>query len=146
VRVFAQLHEKYPVDAVVLPALADRAAPFSHSKAHWDGAEEAIATPAHGLAVLTDQTSDLLGTMRAASLVVRIAAPDDTTLFEDRGGIQLTERLVHGRSVDVPQGELFADAARNAQAVQLALRQLAPPAPAPAPAPHSPQAGKSAPR
>jgi len=144
VRVFAQLHEKYPIDAVVLPALADRAAPFSHSKARWDGAEEAIAAPPHGLAVFTDQTSDLLGTMRAASLVVRIAAPDDTTLFEDRGGIQLTERLVHGRPADVPQGELFADAARNAQAVQLALRQLAPPVPAPAP--HSPQPGKSSPR
>jgi hypothetical protein len=125
-RVFAQLHDKYPIDAVVLPSIAERAAPFSHTKARWDGVAEAVAAAPHGLAVLTDQTSQLLGTMRAASLVVRIAAPDDVTLFEDRGGIQLTERLVHGRSVDVPEAELLTDAAKNAQAVEAALRQLAP--------------------
>jgi len=132
-RVFAQLHDKYPIDAVVLPSIAERAAPFSHTKARWDGVEETVATPPHGLAVLTDQTSQLLGTMRAASLVVRVAAPDDATLFEDRGGIQLTERLIHGRSVDVPEGELLIDAARNAQSVDVALRQLAPAPPAPKP-------------
>jgi hypothetical protein len=87
---------------------------------------EPVAAPQHGFAALTDQTSQLIGTMRAVSLVVRIAAPDDTTLFEDRGGIQLTERLIHGRSVDVPPQELFADETKNAQAIEVALRQLAP--------------------
>ena len=125
-RVFAQLHDKYPIDAVVLPSLADRPAPFSRSKAHWDGVIEPVAAPQHGFAALTDQTSQLIGTMRAVSLIVRIAAPDDTTLFEDRGGIQLTERLIRGRSVDVPPQELFADETKNAQAIEVALRQLAP--------------------
>ena len=125
-RVFAQLHDKYPIDAVVLPSLADRPAPFSRSKAHWDGVIEPVAAPQHGFAALTDQTSQLIGTMRAVSLVVRIAASDDITLFEDRGGIQLTERLIHGRSVDVPPQELFADETKNAQAIEVALRQLAP--------------------
>jgi hypothetical protein len=129
-RVFAQLHDKYPIDAVVLPKLAQRPAHFSHSKAHWDGVVEQVAAPPHGFAVFTDQTSQLIGTAQAASLVVRIADGDDTTLFEDRGGIQLMGRLIHGRTVDVPQAELFTDAARNAQAVEVALRQLAPPPPA----------------
>jgi hypothetical protein len=129
-RVFAQLHEKYPIDAVVLPSLTERPAHFSHSTAHWDGVAEQVAAPAHGFAALTDQTSQLIGTVKAASLLVRIADGEDTTLFEDRGGIQLMGRLIHGRTVDVPQAELFADAARNTQAVEVALRQLAPPAPA----------------
>jgi hypothetical protein len=135
-RVFAQLHEKCPIDAIVLPSISERAAPFSHSKAHWDGVVEPVAAAPHGLAALTDQTGQLLGTMRAASLVVRIAAPDDATLFEDRGGIQLTERLVRGRSVDLPEAELLTDAAKNTQAVETALRQLAPAPPAPAASSH----------
>lgn len=125
-RVFAQLHDKYPIDAVVLPSLAERPAPFSRSKAHWDSVVEPVAAAQHGFAALTDQTSELIGTIAALSLVVRIAAADDTTLFEDRGGIQLTERLIHGRRADIPQGELFAEAAKDTRAVEVALQQLAP--------------------
>jgi hypothetical protein len=128
-RVFAQLHEKYPIDAVVLSAVVERAAPFSHTHAHWDGVAEPVEAPQHGFAALMDQTSKLLGTMRAASLEVRIATADDTTLFEDRGGIQLTERLIHGRSAALPERELFSDADKNSRAVEVALRQLAPPPP-----------------
>lgn len=125
-RVFAALHDKHPIDAVVLPEIAARAAPFSSGKARWDGVVEPVSTRKSGLGALLDRDSGYLGSVSALSLVVRIADGDDTTLFEDSGGIQVTERLINGHRVEVPQAERLADAAKNQQAVEVALRELAP--------------------
>ena len=124
-RVFALLHDKYPIDAVILPSVAGREAPFSSGKAHWDGVSEPVTTKKHGLGALLDRDSDYLGYIDAISLELRIADGDDTTLFEDSGGIQVIEQVAGGRQIAVPQAELFADAAKNAQAVEAAFRELA---------------------
>ena len=121
---FALLHDKYPIDAVFLPSLAVRSAPFSSGAAHWDGVVEQAITKKHGIGVLLDRDPNFVGYVDAVSLELRMADGEDTTLFEDSGGIQVTEHVSNGRHVAVPEAELFADAAKNAQAIDVALREF----------------------
>lgn len=120
--VFSILHDKYAIDAVVLPQLAVRPVTYQRGEARWDGVVEQVDPKKKGGSLLFGNR--YFGSVNAMSVVVRIADADDATQFEDSGGIQIIEHAVEGRSVDVPRPELFADAAKNAQAVTVALREL----------------------
>lgn len=126
-RVLETLRKNYGVTAVVTTGIEPRRAPFRYGTADWDGASESVSYSKSMLASAFGGSGDYVGVLNALSLVVRIVDAEDNSLFSGVGGIQLTEKLTDGRTVAIPPGELFADPAKNARAVEIALRGLAPP-------------------
>ena len=124
------MREKYGITAVVYPSVVLTNAAFAQGTAKWDGVTDKVTTAKGVFGTLFDPSSGYIGELSALSLSIRIADADDRTLFEEPGGIQVIEKYSGGRLSPVPEPELFSDAAKDASAVETALRPLAA-APAP---------------
>lgn len=126
VKVVGAVRDQHEVDAVVVPAIEARNAYLQDDYATWDGAKE--------LAVPTKRRFDAFfglfhyGYVRSLSLGVRFVDAEGEVLYEGRGAIQLAEHLEGQRHVSVPESDLFADPAKDRQAVEIALKELEPPA------------------
>jgi len=128
-RVLESMRAEYQVAALVLPAIEVRVAPFEYLVAGWDGATEQVGPGRAGLDMVIGYDRFYRGEIRALSLAVRIVDLNGELLFEGTGGIQLAEHFSHGQHVGRLRQELLADPARDAAAVAIALRELAPPPP-----------------
>ena len=126
-RVLDALREKYGVTAVVLAAVEPQRAPLRYGRAEWDGASEPVSNSKSMLASAFGGSGDYVGVLNALSLAVHIVDAEGESLFDGTGGIQLAEKLSSGHAAAIPQPELFADPANDVRAVEIALRDLAPP-------------------
>lgn len=126
----AQLEERYGADALLRVDLRVVPAVLSHDVAAWDGVTERAGT-GFWKALLVGSHS---GRIPALSVVVFLTAADGTELYAKAGGLRILGRVnAAGKQERIPHAELFADEARNAQALSLALDPLLgiPPAPEP---------------
>jgi hypothetical protein len=111
----AQLRERYGADALLRVDLRVVSARLDHDVASWDGVTESA-----GIGFWKAS-----GRLPALSIVAWLTGADGTDLYSNAGGLRIIQRLdAHRQMVKVPQAELFADEARNARAVSLALDPL----------------------
>jgi hypothetical protein len=123
--VFASAAGGQEVQAILYPAVVLSVAAFSQGTAQWDGVKERAFVAKSALGKLFNPAKTLVGQIDALSLKLRLADPDEATLLEDSGGLQLIERVANGARTPVPKEELFAEPAREVAAIDLALQSLA---------------------
>ncbi len=111
----------YHPDAFLWPSVQVVVANFSHGTAEWDGARQGYQS--FGKRLLSLGGGDY-GRAPALSLLVQLYDPDDRLLYSSWGGIQLLSIPGGGKFNDVPDSLLFADTARSAEAVSIALCPL----------------------
>ena len=128
-------------DALMLMTLTRTVASQKYANAAWDGTEQQAMTlgPVKKGAKLfggSENPTAGEGSVAASSLHVLLRNADGTVLYDARGGIELVQQLSLGMErsynrIDYPQhltdrapSELFKDSARNAHAVDSALREL----------------------
>jgi hypothetical protein len=110
--------------AFVFPEVDIRSAPFQAGMANWDGVKEMVTSSKSWLGTMFNPNAQYLGQMPALSLKISIVDVANQTLYEDYGGIQVAKRVVGGQLQDVPEPELFSNAANDSRAVDLALRAM----------------------
>jgi hypothetical protein len=130
-------------DALITVSVLRTSAPQKLGFAEWDGAEQDAITlqPASIVRKVFKGNENRAageGLVQASSLRVTLQDAGGRTLFEGRGGIELLEKLSArmyeshdqaGMSQTLtkrPPQELFQDATRNQEAVQIALHELVP--------------------
>jgi len=119
-----RLSQLYSASIFVTAGFFVRQAHFLEEKAAWDGVSEQVAHIADWKKAFV-MTS---GVTRALSFGVFVRDTEGTPLHTGWGGIHLIERLEKDRFVRVPDEELFRDAERIQQAVDMSLRGwLSPP-------------------
>jgi hypothetical protein len=116
-----------PVDAVLWPSIVERTADTDGTNAYWDGAGQHLFNLGPAKRKFWPGQRLGGGVVQALSLDVDLRAPDDTPLYEARGGIQILERPGDGGKEALTSLELFRDPARDEEAVRLALGPLAVP-------------------
>jgi len=124
-RVLQGLQEAYGPQAVVTVRVVARTAPYSAGTAEWDGVTQSVEGFSRVASVL-DPQGNAGGRLAANSLEVRILDPAGVALFEGIGGIELTEQVASGRRTGLPESQLFANAAADLRAIDVALAPLAP--------------------
>jgi hypothetical protein len=125
-QVFAKLHEQHGATAYVLPAIITRRATFQTGSAHWDGVKELATTSKSWAGTMMNPSARAVGEMNVQSIRVQIVDGTGRLLFEESGGIHVTERVANGRLIPVPEPELFSDPSRDVRAVDIALKPLLP--------------------
>jgi len=110
---------------VVTVRVVARTAPYSAGTAEWDGVTQSVEGFSRVASVL-DPQGNAGGRLAANSLEVRILDPAGVALFEGIGGIELTEQVASGRRTGLPESQLFANAAADLRAIDVALAPLAP--------------------
>ena len=121
-----KLQERHGVTAVVFPSVSQRVATLESGVAKWDGAEEIVSGNKSKLGAMFGAAGQVLGRLQAASLELQIVDLQDATLYLAFGGIHALSRFEQGRFVDLPVTQWFADPARDATAVSLAMTELDP--------------------
>lgn len=125
--VAASIMQGQSIQGIVYPSVAVRAAQYAQGDASWDGVKERAFIAKTALGGIFNVAKTSFGKLDAASLHVRIVGADGATLLDDYGGIQLLEKLDHGSLAATPEAELFADAGKDATAIDIALQALNPP-------------------
>lgn len=124
----AELREHHGADALLRVDLRVVSARLERDVATWDGATEQAGT-GFWKAFLVGSHS---GRVPALSLLAWLTAADGTELYAKAGGLRVLGRVnAKGQQERIPHAELFADEARNASAVALALDPLLGTAPQP---------------
>ena len=122
---YRELGRKFNSDAVLISRIMIIEAPFyqgfNNLVAQWGGAEEPFDIR-HGAIRFLDTTIKS-GTIPALSLGVIIYDIHGTTVYVNRGGIQVLAKY-SGSLVPVPKDELFVYDERNVAAVNFALEPL----------------------
>lgn len=124
-----QLREKYRADALLRVDLHLVMAVLSQDVAYWDGVSER----AGGSFLKTLFVGSHSGRIPALSLAAFLTAADGTELYAKAGGLRILGTVTGNTQEMRPHAELFADEARNAQALAIALDPLLGIAPAPEP-------------
>lgn len=119
-----ELAAKSHADALLRPRLVVVPASFDHGQARWSGVSEAVGTGDFWEVLLSD-TNTSNGQITGISLSVVIEDVNGAKWYANAGGIQLLAKLSYRSFKPVPRDALFADGARNAQAVDVALGPLA---------------------
>jgi len=117
------LHERFQADALLYLQVRVVAADFEKWTVTWDGTKQTFGNLGHHFmnALLHDQYK---GRTHALSLVAFLDDTQGRRLYESRGGLQVSVMPQNGRFVDLPDSVFFADTARNAAAVHIALCHL----------------------
>jgi hypothetical protein len=119
--ILRRLKERFGVDALLRTDIRVVHARLDHDVARWDGATEKAGT-GFWKQVLTGTHS---GRIPALSLVVVLVRADGTELYVMAGGLRVLSHIgIGGAHEVIPHAELFADEARNAEAVAIALDPL----------------------
>ena len=109
---------KFNVDAFVLSGLKQVKVNWNRNDAYWDGTYEAT-TGREGFWARA-RAPQATGTIGALSLWVRVEAPDAQPLFEEAGGLQLTQHVRGTKFIPVAPQDLLADEKVNRHAIELA--------------------------
>jgi hypothetical protein len=116
-RARAHAAEHVPGAIVVRSVISLALAPFFNEGARWHGVSEPIAD----ISVLKKMLVVSQGRAEALSFALFVEDAQGKQIHQGFGGIQLLEKLEHGRFARVPRNQLFADPARDERAVDLAL-------------------------
>ncbi len=123
-RVLAELGAAHGVTAVAYPEIVVRSASFQSGYAKWDGASENMTTSKGFLGTMFNPGAQYQGRVSALSLQVELIAGANESAYQAFGGIQPLARVTGAGFMDVPEPELFSDAARDEKAVALALKGM----------------------
>jgi len=117
------LKQRFGVDAWLHPRIVFAPAKFDAGTATWDGTKESYQSfGGKFLAALLG--NETYGRTPALSFWVGLEDLEGRRLYANQGGLQLYERP-HGKQFEpIASAEMYADPARNAKAVQLALLAL----------------------
>lgn len=116
-----RLKERFGADALLRADIRVVNARLDHDVAYWDGVTEQAGT-GFWKQFLTGSHS---GRVPALSFVVVLVGADGTELYAKAGGLRVLARIgIGGKSETIPHADLFADEARNGEAVQIALGPL----------------------
>ncbi len=119
----AELHARFQVDAWLHPQIVFASAKFDQGNAQWDGAKQSYQS--FGKKFLTALFGGgTYGKTAALSVWVDLEDMRGKDLYVNQGGLQLYMVPSGHDWVRIPSGELYADSARNATAVRLALAPL----------------------
>ena len=118
-----ELQTRFQADAWLHPHILFASAKFDQGNAAWDGARQSYQS--FGKKFLTALFGGgTYGKTAALSLWVDLEDMHGKDLYTDQGGLQLYMVPSGHDWVKIPPGELYADSARNANAVRLALAPL----------------------
>ena len=118
-----ELHTRFQVDAWLHPLIVFASAKFDRGNAAWDGAKQTYQS--FGKKLLTAMFGhETYGKTPALSLRVDVEDMHGKDLYINKGGLQLYMVPSGGDWVKIPRREFYADPARNANAVRLALVPL----------------------
>ena len=118
-----ELQTRFQADAWLHPHIVFASAKFDQGNAAWDGAKQSYQS--FGKKFLTALFGGgTYGKTAALSLSVDLEDIHGKDLYTDEGGLQLYMVPSGHDWVKIPPGELYADSARNANAVRLALAPL----------------------
>ena len=118
-----ELQTRFQADAWLHPHIVFASAKFDQGNAAWDGAKQSYQS--FGKKFLTALFGGgTYGKTAALSLSVDLEDMHGKDLYTDQGGLQLYMVPSGHDWVKIPPGELYADSARNANAVRLALAPL----------------------
>jgi len=119
----AELRARFQADAWLHPRIVFASAKFDQGNAQWDGAKQSYQS--FGKKFLTALFGGgTYGKTSALSLWVDVEDIHGKDLYINQGGLQLYLVPSGHDWVKIPSGELYADPARNANAVRLALAPL----------------------
>ncbi len=119
----AELHARFQADAWLHPHIVFASAKFDQGDARWDGAKQTYQS--FGKKFLTALFGGgTYGKTAALSVWVDLEDLRGKDLYINQGGLQLYMVPSGHDWVRIPAGELYADSARNANAVRLALAPL----------------------
>jgi hypothetical protein len=120
---FSRLKQGYNADALLHIAVRIVSADFEKWTATWDGTHQTFENFGHRFksALLHGQYK---GRTRALSLFAGLENTNGQLLYDGRGGLQVYVMPKDGKFIDVPDSVFFADTARDATAVHLAVCQL----------------------
>lgn len=117
------LKQRFGADAWLHPRIVFAPAKFDAGTATWDGTKESYQSfGAKFLAAFLG--TETYGRTPALSFWVGLEDLTGRDLYVNQGGLQLFEKPRGRQFEPIASGELYADPARNAKAVQLALRAL----------------------
>ena len=117
------LKQRFGADAWLHPRIVFAPAKFDAGTATWDGTKESYQSfGAKFLAAFLG--TETYGRTPALSFWVGLEDLTGRDLYVNQGGLQLYEKPRGRQFESIASGELYADPARNAKAVQLALRAL----------------------
>jgi len=118
-----ELQTRFQADAWLHPHIVFASAKFDQGNAAWDGARQSYQS--FGKKFLTALFGGgTYGKTAALSLWVDLEDMHGKDLYTNQGGLQLYMVPSGHDWVKIPPGELYADSARNANAVRLALAPL----------------------
>ena len=118
-----EIATKSSADALVHAGFTVVGAAFASGTAQWNGTSEPVGTGGFW-AQLLGNLGGLQGKIPALSLLVIIEDVNGAEEYANAGGVQLLSKVSYGKFVPVPRDALFADKARNAAAVSIALDPL----------------------
>ena len=118
-----ELQTRFQADAWLHPHIVFASAKFDQGNAAWDGAKQSYQS--FGKKFLTALFGGgTYGKTAALSLSVDLEDIHGKDLYTDEGGLQLYMVPSGHDWVKIPSRELYADPARNANAVRIALEPL----------------------
>lgn len=114
---------KYQPDAFLHSGIQFVMAKFHGITAYWHGTTELRVSSVLG-GFLKEFGTGSWGTINALSLGVNIRDIHGTELYNNWGGIQLTQKVTAGKFIDIPKNELLANQELYDKSVSIVLEPL----------------------